>query len=310
MSRRCFDQEIKMDELVASNDIVEDWQELRARLREDGYIFVRGLVDPNLAVGAGAEALAVLAKEGWTDDEARPLGLPHQPEWTDPGYRGFGMAETVNRLPYELGPQRLMALLLGNGAFVYPVKVPRAVYPDRVNPNHKGRFVHQDYGVLGKQDMFTMWLPLEDIPLSLGPLAVRPGSSRRGWSTPHRLSVNGSGWSTTDFRPGDALVFHCLTWHAALPNDTDRLRLSVDVRWQLADDPAPSRLLYGPAGPSATGGGELFWRLFGSKAWWRPVPSSLNIVDSAAPRPGEEIPPSRYVDFPPGQRQPANRSAH
>ena len=36
---------------------------------------------------------------------------------------------------YEPGPQRLMGNLLGAGAFAYPVKVPRAVYPDAIGRN-------------------------------------------------------------------------------------------------------------------------------------------------------------------------------
>ena len=41
-----------MDELVESNDIVEDSTALRARLRRDGYVFVRGLIDRQRAIDA------------------------------------------------------------------------------------------------------------------------------------------------------------------------------------------------------------------------------------------------------------------
>ena len=293
-----------VDELATSNDIVDDFEALRERMRRDGYLLVRGLVDPALANDAGREARAALCAAGWAPTAA------HAPDWNDPGYRGFALSEAVNRLPYEPGPQHLMHLLMGAGAFVYPLKVPRAVYPDRLNADHKGRFVHQDYGVIGKQDLFTMWFPLEDIPLELGPLGIRPGSSREGWAAPRRLGRDAPGWLSTRFEPGDALVFHCLTWHAALPNTTDRMRLSVDVRWQLADDPAPSRLVYGPGGRHATGGGELLWRLFGHTAWWRPIPPGVRVVESTSPPVGTPIAASRYVDFPAGQRQPASRMSH
>src|SRR5579864_7446802 len=138
-----------MDELIESNEIMEDWRALRARLRRDGYVFLRGLVDPRLATQAGRDALSGLVATGWADESGRPNGAVHPPDRADPGYRAFALAERVNQLPYESGPQRLMALLAGSGAFVYPVKVPRAVYPDRLNPHHKGRFVHQDYRVMG-----------------------------------------------------------------------------------------------------------------------------------------------------------------
>jgi hypothetical protein len=299
-----------LGELVESNDLVGDWKALRDRLRRDGYIFVRGLIDPRLVDQAHRQALAALVAAGWCDATSRPTGPVHPHEWTEPGYRGFALAEAVNRLVYEPGPQRLMGDLLGAGAFAYPVKVPRAVYPDALDPRHKGRFVHQDYRVMGKQDLFTMWLPLEDIPPELGGLAVLPGSSRLGWSRPARLQPGAPVWATTSYRPGDALVFHCLTWHAALPNRTDHLRLSMDARWQLAADPAPSRLIFGPGGPARTGGGELLWRVFGRRPWWHPVPKDLRVVADTAPPVGHPIAPSRYVDFPDGLRQPADRAQH
>ncbi len=299
-----------LGELVESDDVLDDWKALRDRLRRDGYVFVRGLIDARLVEQAQREALAALVRAGWCDGNGRPTGAVRDHGWDDPGYRGFAVAEPVNRLVYEAGPQRLMGNLLGSGAFAYPVKVPRAVYPDAVDGHHKGRFVHQDYRVIGKQDMFTMWLPLEDIPTELGGLAVLPGSSRLGWSRPIRLDPGAPNWVTAHYRPGDALVFHCLTWHAALPNRADHIRLSVDARWQLAADPVPSRLIYGPGGPRQTGGGELLWRLFGNRRWWHPVPAGLDVVADTAPRVGDPIGPSRYVDFPPALRQPPNRVQH
>ena len=45
-------------------------------------------------------------------------------------------------------------------------------------------------------------------------------------------------WVTTDYRLGDALIFHSLTVHKALPNQSpDRFRLSVDYRFSPASQP-------------------------------------------------------------------------
>jgi ectoine hydroxylase-related dioxygenase (phytanoyl-CoA dioxygenase family) len=80
--------------------------------------------------------------------------------------------------------------------------------------------------------MLTTWMPLTDIPIALGGLAVRPGGHRHGPQRPRPLAGTERGWATTDYRAGDVIIFHCLTPHAALPNLTDRLRLSADFRWQ------------------------------------------------------------------------------
>ena len=55
------------------------------------------------------------------------------------------------------------------------MKVLRAVYPERPQARPRGRYIHYDYGVSGVQDMLTSWVPLMDIPVRIGGLAVQPG---------------------------------------------------------------------------------------------------------------------------------------
>src|SRR5260370_34707807 len=44
-------------------------------------------------------------------------------------------------------------------------------------------------------------------------------------------------WLTSDYHPGDVLVFHNLTLHWGLPNHSDRIRLSSDTRAQPGSAP-------------------------------------------------------------------------
>jgi len=161
------------------------------------------------------------------------------------------------------------------------------------------------------QDMLTTWLPLMDIPAQLGGLAVLPGSHLGPPLRPRLLRADEPGWATTDYRPGDVLVFHCLTSHAALPNHADRLRISADFRWQAADQPAPAEMVLGPQAAQVRRGGqvELFSRLLGRERWWEPVPSGLMLQPRqqlAATTPA----PSRLFTMHPGWqhwRPPADR---
>ncbi len=120
--------------------------------------------------------------------------------------------------------------------------------------------------------MLTTWVPLTDIPVRLGGLAVRPGSNLGPPLRPHVLGRGERGWATAHYPAGDALVFHCLTAHAALPNRDTMLRLSGDFRWQRSDQAAPAQLVLGPAGEH-----ELFSRLFAREPWWQPVPGGLTL---------------------------------
>jgi Phytanoyl-CoA dioxygenase (PhyH) len=195
----------------------------------------------------------------------------------DPSFRAALASRGLNRLAYLAPLRSVVRLILGTGAFCYPVKVLRVVYPERRGEVTKGRYVHHDFVVSGVQDMLTTWLPLMDIPPQLGGLAVLPGSHLGPPRGPRLLPADESGWATTDYQPGDVLLFHCLTAHAALPNHAEAIRISADFRWQAADQPAPAELVLGPATVQARRGGqvELYSRLLGAEPWWEPVPSGL-----------------------------------
>jgi ectoine hydroxylase-related dioxygenase (phytanoyl-CoA dioxygenase family) len=51
-------------------------------------------------------------------------------------------------------------------------------------------------------------------------------------------------WAGGTYRFGDALIFHSLTVHRALPNHSERLRMSIDCRFQkLSEAIDPDSLL-------------------------------------------------------------------
>jgi Phytanoyl-CoA dioxygenase (PhyH) len=276
-----------MRELVDSSAFRADPDRLRDRLAADGYLFLRGLLPAADVHAAQAGVTAELTRGGWIDSAGHPAGprraLEIREALADPVFRAAFISRGLNRLPYLAPLRPLVRSILGPGAFSYPVKVLRTVNPQGHSGDTRGRYVHQDYANSGVQDMLTTWLPLMDIPVRLGGLAVLPGSHLGPPVRPRLLRPGEHGWATTDFRPGDVLLFHCLTAHAALPNLADTMRISTDCRWQRADQPAPADMVLGPV---RTPGGrqvELFSRMFAREPWWEPVPPGLAI------RPREEL---------------------
>lgn len=275
-----------MHELVDSHAYRRDGRALRERLASDGYVFVRGLLPATNVRAAYAGVTAQLRGGGWIDGHDRPVPPPDAVNFREalgnPAFRRAVVSPDFNRLPY-LGPLRaLVAELLGHSSFPYPAKVLRTVYPERPPAVTRGRYIHQDYGGAGVQDMLTSWLPLMDIPAQVGGLAVQPGSHLGPPQRPRLLDPRQPGWATADYRPGDVLIFHCLTAHAALPNGSSALRISGDFRWQRADQPAPAQMVFGPLpGPA-----ELFSRMFAREPWWQPVPAGLQLLPRGyVPRP-------------------------
>jgi Phytanoyl-CoA dioxygenase (PhyH) len=288
-------------ELVDSSSLLGDPEALRARVADEGYVFFRGLLDPVGIRSVGAEVLGQLQAAGWTEGGYDPvMARPVLPVRAvrmadllgDPIYTRIVLDPRLNKLAYRSRLADVMRDLLGPLGFCYPLRIPRIVYPTHLAPRQPGNYVHKDYRSV--QDMFTCWIPFGEIPRGLGGLALLPGSQTTDRVTPHPLGQLSSGWLTTDYEPGDALVFHCLTSHAALPNLTDRMRFSVEYRWQLADQPAPRRLVIGPTGV------EIGSRFLSRHAWWKPMPAGLQLFDEDldGTRSRLPAPPSRFVRFP------------
>jgi Phytanoyl-CoA dioxygenase (PhyH) len=275
-----------VDELADSSRIAGDLAALRQRFAADGYLFFRGLLPAGQVRAAGAAVAAHLRSGGWVDDKGSPPpgagAVQLTDALTDPAFRRALTCAEFNQIPYLPPLRGLVRAILGRSAFSYPAKVLRAIHPERPRSRTKGRYAHHDYAVSGVQDMLTTWLPLMDIPVRLGGLAVRPGGQLGRPIVPWVLRPAQRGWATADYRPGDVIMFHCLTPHAALPNTTSALRLSGDFRWQRPDGPAPAELILGPAARGgAAGQPELFSRLFGRAPWWEPVPAGLTLLPRA-----------------------------
>jgi len=196
----------------------------------------------------------------------------------DPGYRSVLVDPAINCVPYITPLAGLMGQLLGPLGFCYPLKIPRIVYPAAIVPRQPGGYIHKDYRAV--QDMFTSWVPLGDVPARLGGLAVKPGSQVTTKVVPRPLRRLEPGWLTTDYQAGDVIVFH-----------EDRMRLSAEYRWQLADQPAPRQVVLGPRGR------EIGSRLFQRASWWKPVPAGLTFIDGGTEdaRAVYPVAPSRFV---------------
>jgi len=89
---------------------------------------------------------------------------------------------------------------------------------------------HQDEFFLRRgTECWSVWTPLVDCPLALGPLELSPGSHRLGLlnEIPDDLA-----WWSSPLHCGDALLIHHLTIHRALPNVGTVPRLSIDCRYR------------------------------------------------------------------------------
>jgi ectoine hydroxylase-related dioxygenase (phytanoyl-CoA dioxygenase family) len=119
---------------------------------------------------------------------------------------------------------------------VHPKAVIRLIFPNCPGAHYHA---HQDHeGVAGDPESFTMWTPFHDCPVERGSLQVMEASHhfglQHGPAPGHvaRETALGGDWLGGQINAGDVLMIHSLTVHEASPNGSDRLRLSIDFRFQ------------------------------------------------------------------------------
>jgi hypothetical protein len=119
-------------------------------------------------------------------------------------------------------------------------------------PHHQATVVpwHQDMGYLHAEAdetfMVNFWIPLVDAPLETGPLQVIPGSHRWGL-IPHSHVDGYLGIPEAQLPPhtavdcpmaaGDLLLIQHKTVHRSIPNTSDRVRWSLDLRYSDPSQP-------------------------------------------------------------------------
>jgi phytanoyl-CoA hydroxylase len=147
---------------------------------------------------------------------------------------------------------------VGPEVYSNPIQHTRIKPPERMVPqeSRNGTTVrvgwHQDQGVATpEQDevpVLTVWLPITDATLENSCLAVVPGSHKRDLAThcpgsgpdgglqiPARL-IDGKRLPIP-IKRGGALFMHRLCMHASLPNQSDDIRWSFDLRYQPTGHP-------------------------------------------------------------------------
>jgi hypothetical protein len=211
----------------------------------------------------------------------------------DPGFKRtyqevFNLA-AFHALPHHPALKRVMKMLVGNRLLVHPKPIGRLIFP---NCERLTVHAHQDYRFMGGDpECFTAWIPLHDCPDEVGPLRIMEGSHHFGFQSHENENLHvpeipagsaiGGEWTGGEINAGDVLIFHSLTVHAAAPNRSKQLRLSIDCRFQDYNRVLnPSNLAF--AGESGKSWEKVYsgWQRDDLKYYWKDMP--LNLKPSIA----------------------------
>ena len=254
----------ELGELRDSSPLLGNRTALHSRMQEDGYLLLRGLFNRETVLQARQTVLEHMAQqEALTPGTAILEGVMPKGGRGVPMMGRRGIAHHPDVLAVLEGPEifDFFNTFFGEPTLTFNYKWLRAVG----NEQYTG--AHYDFVYMGQgsPNLHTVWFPLGDIPVTQGTLAMCVGSHNlpsfeklrntygrmdvdrdrvEGWFTKDPMEIVetfGGQWLTSEFYAGDVILFGMHIMHASTTNLTNRFRLSCDVRFQPAGEPADKR---------------------------------------------------------------------
>jgi hypothetical protein len=252
-----------LGELRESQDLLGDPGALWQRLKEDGYILMRRLINRETVLTGRHTILEAMRAQ-----QALVPGTPLLDGVMPPGGKSVRLREnqltqdpTIRNILENQALFDLFDSLFGEPSLTFPFKWMRAI------GNEQYTAAHYDYVYMGRGsgNLYTAWIPFGDIPIEQGTLAICRGSHNlesfaRIRDTYGRMDVDrdrieghferdpmdiierfGGRWLGANCGAGDVIIFGMHTMHASTTNLTNRFRLSCDVRFQPASEPMDER---------------------------------------------------------------------
>lgn len=283
-----------MQTFIDSSDLISDGPALAARMQRDGYLFLPGLL-PRGDVAEVQRQIGEIARDaGWLrrdtpvqDAVAELSGFCVDP---DPTYlttlRRINRLEDYHALKHHKALIDLLERMLGGPILAHPRVLMRNIFPARDEFTTKA---HQDFpNVQGSTEVYTAWMPLIDCSMDVGPLQIAVGSHTSGV---YDFGIAGGAggieikdplegtWASSAFAAGDVLLFHSMVVHKGVPNHSNKLRMSMDVRYQLVSEPFNIDNANPDGQPLSWDEVYRDWQSGALKYYWQRLPLTLKPFD-------------------------------
>jgi hypothetical protein len=231
---------ISVAPLTDSTPLLGDGDALRARWEEDGTLYFRGVMDPELMAWAEQHYRKALAAEDLINpaDEA--------PVWTGKGSDTWRPCDAIgttvwHEIVKQPGLNAILRELFQAEPAWLPIAAHRSAFPS--GPLKEGEDIfagqHQDAFYNEGMNSTICWMPVRDVAdMDCGTFALAPGTHKRGvmhskYLPGYRIPegcIAREEWRSAAYRVGDLVIFRDDTAHAALPNLSNEFRLSLDIR--------------------------------------------------------------------------------
>jgi ectoine hydroxylase-related dioxygenase (phytanoyl-CoA dioxygenase family) len=245
--------------LTESTNFQSDGNQLRVRADADGYLLIRDLLPSALIEEVAAELALTMAEAGWIlADEPLSKALADvskfcvepQPPFMEVFYKQLSL-RSLHALKHHENLLALFQTLFDEPVLSPPHFVTRLAFPfkdDFATP------AHQDYTHFeGSRRNWAAWIPFTDVDRDRGGLAVAAGTHKGGVLDMRPAlgagqmvidaDLNALDWRWSPMRVGDVLIHNCQTIHKGLPNQSGRMRVSMDCRYQPLSEPIGEKYL-------------------------------------------------------------------
>ena len=254
-------------------------EKLWDQYQRQGYLWLKNLLDPADVLEMRRRYFQAFIAAGLVAPDSDPAAGTFSRLPVDAQAARAAAVEAVRWAAYEAfclskPLYRFFEQALGGPVYLHKRKLLRHTRPG--DPNCTGAHYDLTYLRAGTDRVYTVWIPIGDIPVEMGGLVYLEGSdawgrkmeaefsalnahlspeerisaynrnmSDTGWLTkdlPSLANRLDTRWLCADYECGDVVIHSAYMIHAATENQaTDgRMRLSTDIRYQLvADDIDP-----------------------------------------------------------------------
>jgi hypothetical protein len=243
MNNWLLGRELPLAELGESNDIIGNRAALDTAWERDGYWFFRDVLNRQAVTRMRDVYIEEIKKLGAIDRSetvARYNGSDHSKIPVFPA----GIQGLFDRAPWkefvaDPSVHDFISKLLGDEPYWVPIVGYRAQPPLEEDTKDRFSYVHQD-GFFNAGIAFrNCWIPLVEMNIDVGGLAVAEGCHKANFhdtTKPPRFdvpvgSIPLTAWRRSNYRPGDVVIMHLDTPHTGITNLSHRdFRLSLDIR--------------------------------------------------------------------------------
>lgn len=215
-------------------DIAQPTERLQRLLVEQGYLYFPKVVPDMVAARAKQDVMSILRGLGAIDGEG------DEPRWSGHDLAGIGSHPDVlqksgiwEAVAADPSVRALFERIFGEPGVALPHTQYQFTWPTKPDPLTK---IHQDAFFNPGLPFMTFWVALMDIPEAMGGLQLIPGHHTHLLHRPKSNdflppdSFPPDAWARGEYHAGDIVVFPGTTPHTGMPNSTDILRLSFDMR--------------------------------------------------------------------------------